>query len=232
MDDVDSRTDPLREWNHHARQNTENAIVSSMFEAGIVASEPTDSFSTWLLLGAAAIGGFLVSNTDKVLPLLTSRGLLLCGVLIVTSCTFGLVAKVLALCMKVMREVHHRVQTTFAEHLARYEEEESRIQAGAKFWGITLQTGIRMDRVLEEFYKPLPFWVGWLGRRHVKRHKDNPQIAYLPLVKTLTAQSLFTLAQALAFIGFLGAAFIHAAAAEPVAVPDVRQPAPPSGARG
>ncbi len=36
----DSRTEPLREWNRLARQNAENAIVSSMFEASFNASDP------------------------------------------------------------------------------------------------------------------------------------------------------------------------------------------------
>lgn len=213
MNEIDPRTAALREWSRLAQQNTENAIVSSMFEAGIVASEPVDTFSAWLLLGTAAIGGFVISNADKILPLLTQRGFLTCGVLLVLSCTFGLGAKMLALRMKIMRAALQSVQTTFAEHLARYEAEARKIQEGAQFWGITLETGVRMDRILDEFYKPLPFWAAWLGRRHVRQNKHNPQIAYLPLVKTLTAQGLFTLAQALLFIGFLGAAFVYAAAA-------------------
>lgn len=56
----DPRTEPLEEWNRLARENTENAIVSSMFEASAKACEPIEQFSTWLLLGAAAISSFLL----------------------------------------------------------------------------------------------------------------------------------------------------------------------------
>lgn len=45
----DPKTEPLKEWNRLARENTENAIVSSMFEAGSKSSEPIKQFSTWLL---------------------------------------------------------------------------------------------------------------------------------------------------------------------------------------
>jgi hypothetical protein len=207
----DPRTAPLREWSRLAQENTENAMVSSMFEAAVVASEPIDSFSTWLLLGTAAVGGFLISNADKVIPLLTKTGFVTAGVLLVLSCVFGVLSKALALRMKVMKETGARVKATFLEHLAKYEEEEAKIEEGAKFWGITIQTGVRMDRVLEEFYKPLPAWARWLGRRHMEKNKGNPQIQYLPLIKTMNGQGMFAFVQVLLFIAFLGTAFIFAA---------------------
>lgn len=207
----DPRTAPLREWSRLAQENTENAMVSSMFEAAVVASEPIDSFSTWLLLGTAAVGGFLISNADKVIPLLTKTGFVTAGVLLVLSCVFGVLSKALALRVKVMRETGTRVKVTFLEHLAKYEEEEAKIEEGAKFWGITIQTGVRMDRVLEEFYKPLPAWARWLGRRHVEKNKGNPQIQYLPLIKTMNGQGMFAFVQVLLFIAFLGTAFIFVA---------------------
>lgn len=207
----DPRTAPLREWSRLAQENTENAMVSSMFEAAVVASEPIDSFSTWLLLGTAAVGGFIISNADKVIPLLTKTGFVTAGILLVLSCVFGVLSKALALRMKVMKETGARVKATFLEHLAKYEEEEAKIEEGAKFWGITIQTGVRMDRVLEEFYKPLPAWARWLGRRHMEKNKGNPQIQYLPLIKTMNGQGMFAFVQVLLIIAFLGTAFIFAA---------------------
>jgi len=38
----DSRIQPLLEWNRLARENTENAIVSSMFQAASCAIEPVE----------------------------------------------------------------------------------------------------------------------------------------------------------------------------------------------
>jgi len=44
----DSMTEPLKEWNRLARENAENAMVSSMLEAGARASKPIEAFATWL----------------------------------------------------------------------------------------------------------------------------------------------------------------------------------------
>jgi hypothetical protein len=82
----DPRTEPLREWNRLARENTENAMVASMFEAVSKASEPIETFSTWLLLGTAAIASFLITNADKVLPLIKPKGFSVCGVFLCPRC--------------------------------------------------------------------------------------------------------------------------------------------------
>lgn len=211
MNDVDPRTVPIREWNRLAQENAENAIVASMFEAGFVANEPIDTFSTWLLLGTGAIGGFMVSNVEKILPLLTRNGFIACGVLLLVSCLLGVVAKGFALQVKIMRAAVSKVQQTFRQHLVTYREEEEEIQKGAKFWGINLQSGIRMNRVLSEFYKPLPFWVRWLGERNLRRNAGNPQMAYIPLVKAITGQGVLALLQTLLFLAFLSTAFVFAA---------------------
>ena len=209
----DPRTEPLREWNRLARENAENAIVSSMLEAGGVTSEPVDGFATWLLVGAGAVAGFMVANADKVIPILSKCGFLVCGSLLLASCLFGVVSKVFALRVRVTRAVGQRVRETFAEHLVKHEQEQQKIDDGAKFWGITLESGIRMERVLQEFYKPLPPWVKWLSERHLNKYKGNPQLAYIPLAKLVTAQGVTALVQALLFIGALAASLVYAAAA-------------------
>lgn len=208
----DPRTDPLREWNRLARENTENAIVSSMFEATGKASEPLEKLSTWLLVGAAAVASFLITNSDKVLPLLGARGFSVCGAFLCLSCVFGLLSKMLALHAHIGIETGAAVRKTFAEHLAKYEEEERKIKEGAEFWGIDLQTGIRIERVLTEFYKPFPKWAAWLARRQLQKNAGNPQVGYLLLISILNKQGYFTAGQALAFLAFLISGFGYAAA--------------------
>lgn len=207
----DPRTQPLHEWNHLARENTENAMVSSMFEGALSASEPIESFTTWLLVGTAAVASFFVSNADKLIPVITKSGFITCGVFLCLSCIFGLLSKVFALQCKIGIETGIAVKKTFSEHLAKYEEEEKKIQEGAKFWGINIETGIRMERVLQEFLAPFPIWVKWLTMRNLKKHSGNPQVGYLLHVKTFNAQGVAAFVQALCFIGFLGAGFLNAA---------------------
>lgn len=208
----DPRTEPLREWNRLARENTENAIVSSMFEAAWKANEPLEQFSNWLLVGAAAVASFMIANSDKVLPLLGVKGFSVCGAFLCLSCVFGLLSKAFALLAQIGLETGDAVRKTFAEHLAKYQEEERKIQEGAAFWRIDLQTGVRLERILAEFFRPLPKWVRWLASRHFKKHAGNPQIGYLLLISRLNEQGYFAAGQAIAFLLFLVSGFVYAAA--------------------
>ena len=207
----DPRTEPLKEWNRLARENTENAIVSSMFEAGSKSSEPIEQFSTWLLVGTAAIASFLIANSDKLVPLISKTGFLVCGAFLCLSCMSGLISKIYALRCQIGIKVGVAVRETFLEHLEKYEKEEEKIKEGASFWGITLETGIRMERVLEEFFKPQPKIVTWLATRILKKHEGNPQVGYLPLISMINRQGFFAILQAFLFIGFLVAGFIYVA---------------------
>lgn len=208
----ETRTQPLKEWNRLARANTENAIVSSMFEAALKASEPIESFSNWLLLATAAVASFLLANAEKLIPLIGKTGFTVGGVLLCISCVFGLISRVFALRCRIAVLTGVAVKETFAEHLAKYEEEETKIQEGAKFWGITLQTGIGIERIIREFLSPFPFLVRWMSQRYFKKYEGNPQIGHISQIKSLNAQGLMAFLQALSFIGFFGIAFIYGAA--------------------
>jgi hypothetical protein len=206
----DPRTKPLLEWNRLARENTENAIVSSMFEAALKASEPIETFSAWLMVATAAVASFLIANAEKLLPYISKAGFVTCGTFLCVSCIFGLLSKIFAVRCKIGAETGAAVRKTFGEHLAAYKQEEEKIQKGAEFWGINLQSGIRIERVLQEFLLPFPGWVRRQAQRHFTKHAGNPQIAYVAQVKTLQAQGMAAFVQALCFLGFLGAGFIFA----------------------
>ena len=208
---IDPRTQHLRDWNDLARENTENAIVSSMLDAGSKASEPIETFSTWLLVATAAIGSFLITNADKIIPFITKTGFLTCGAFLFASCVFGLISKIYSVRAKIGIEVQAVVLKTFTEHLEKFKQEEAKIQEGAKFWGITLETGIRIERILNEFMQPLPWWVRWLSKRHLTKYAGNPQIGRILQIKTLQIQGWSAFLQAISFIGFLGAGFCFAA---------------------
>ena len=183
-----------------------------MYEAALKASEPIETFTTWLLVGTAAVASFLIANAEKLLPIINRSGFITCGVFLCLSCVFGLLSKVFALRCKVGTETGAAVRKTFSEHLAKYQEEEEKIQQGAQFWGITLQTGIRMERVLHEFLSPLPRWVSWLVQRYLKKNAANPQVGYISQVKSLHAQGVYAFLQALCFLAFLASGFVFAAA--------------------
>ncbi len=139
-----------------------------MFEAGFQASETIEAFSTWLLIGTAAVASFLIANADKLVPFIGSEGVFVCGCLLCLSGVLGMPSRALALKCKIQIQAGTAVRKTFAEHLARYIEEEKKIKESAAVWGITLETGVRLERILGEFFAPLPKWVQWLAQRHLK----------------------------------------------------------------
>ncbi|MCG8275259.1 hypothetical protein [Stenotrophomonas sp. NLF4-10] len=207
----DPRIEPLLEWNRLARENAENAIVSSMLSATSRASEPIETFTTWLLVGTAAVASFLLGNADKLVPILGDPGFRSVGAALCVSCLFGLLSKVFALRHKMAMETGKAVEKTFGEHLAKHEEEEDKIQESASAWGITLESGIRMDRVLKEFLAPMPWWIRWTAMRYLKKHGNNPQVGHISRIKSLTMQGTFAFLQAISFLTFLAVGF-HAAA--------------------
>lgn len=208
----DPRTHPLREWNRLARENTENAIVSSMFEAAARTSEPIETFTTWLLVGTAAVASLLITNAAKLMPFVKQGGFITCGAFLCVSCVFGILSRIFALQCKIGIELGAAIRKTFIEHLSKYEEEERKSKQDAEFWDITLQTGIRIERVLSEFFAPLPKWAVWIARRQLKKNEGNPQVGYLALIKNLHAQGIYAFLQALSFLGFLVSGFIYMAA--------------------
>lgn len=206
----DSRTAPLKEWNRLARENTENAIVSSMCEAAAGSSSTIEQFSTWLLVGTAAVASFYISNADKLIPFISNTGFTVCGAFICASCIAGLASKIYALRCKVGIEMNIATKQTFSEHLDKYKEEENKIKEGAEFWGISLDTGVRIERVLSEFYATQPKHIVWIAKRILKKYEGNPQIAYIPIMKALNKQGVFSFFQSLLFLGFLISGFIFA----------------------
>jgi len=207
----DPRTEPLREWNRLARENAENAVVASMFEAASLAREPIETFSTWLLVGTAAVASFLITNAEKVLPLINQSGFFVCGAFLCLSCIFGLMSKMYALACKINSDASSAVNKTFLEQLGKHKEEEKKIKEGAEFWGITLETGIQLERIITEFYTPFPKIVAWLASRQLKKYAHNPQVNGILQIKTLNKQGMYGFLQSLTFLCFLISGFIFAA---------------------
>lgn len=207
----DSETEPLREWNHLARQNAENAIVSSMFEAMAKSNKPMEAFSTWLLVAAAAVASFMIVNAENIFPIIKHQGFIVCGIFLCVSCFFGLMSKIFALRCRLSIEANVAVRQTFSDHLAAHKAEEKQIQENAEFWGVNLQTGVRLERIVSEFLAPMPSWVRWWANRHIKKHGSNPQIAYLSQIKSIHAQGVCGFTQAVCFLGFLASGFVFAA---------------------
>lgn len=169
--------DALKEWNRLARENAENAIVSSMFEASSNAVEPIESFATWLLVGAAAVASFLLGNAGKLVPIIGSTGFRACGLLLCASCLFGVLSKLFALLGRVGFATGNAVKESVFQHLKAHEQAEAQIQERAQQLGVTLETSVRMDRVIIEFQRPLPWWLAGRSHATLKSMQVTPRLA-------------------------------------------------------
>ena len=103
------------------------------------------------------------------------------------------------------------IKKTFAEHLEKYKKEEIEIQQGAKFWNIDLKTGIRIERLITNFFQPLPWWAKLMAKRLMNKYPKDPQVGYFILIKNINRQGYCALAQAISFLAFLILGFISAA---------------------
>lgn len=205
--DNKEKTKPLREWNDFARENAENAIVSSMLLVTLKTTSSLDTLNNWLLLTTGAIASFLLANINNISEFLGRDAIVNGGYVLCISCVFGVFGKIMGIRCKMAQELSESIKFTFLEHMKTHEKEEEKIQESAKFWGISLDTEIRIERVLSEYLALFPAPIRWLAKRHFKNEKDNPQVAYLGQMKSLQVQGWAILIQASLFIYFFLAMF-------------------------
>jgi hypothetical protein len=208
---VDSqKTAPLRLWNDLERENAENAIVAAMFDAGSQANEPIDKESTWLLAGTLAVAAFAITNAEKVIPMVGKPGFTVLGAMLCLSCFFGLTAKYYAVRCKIARSVGAAVKKEADAIFSRHALAQAKVEENARFWGIELETNLRLHRILSEFMDPLPSFFRRIVRRTVAELPRTPQAAYRPTLALLHRQVLFTALQTASFFCFVVLGFISA----------------------
>lgn len=212
---TNDRASPLHEWNQLARDNAENEIIGLMHETTAQSAEPLATFSGWLFLGAAAVASFMITNSEKMLTFLGSGGFVSCGVLLCASCAFGLVAKGFAVRCQIGIQISAGLKRTFLAHLKAYDAERAEILVHAAKHGIELETGIRMDRVLREYFAPWPRSVVWLSSRFLAKNSGNPQIGNLLLLRSVMWLGALTFLQSFSFLAFLAAGFLYALIYQP-----------------
>ena len=202
--------DALMRWNELARENAENAIVSSMFEATLNSTEHIERFSTWLLVGTAAIASFFLINGDKLIPYISELGYKWCAVTLCFSCMWGFASKVFSVLCQIGIQSGNNARTTFEVHMAKYEEEEERILATAENNGVNIETGIRIDAIMEKFLAPAPTLVRKLMLRNIKKHSRSVHAQYLSTLPNLHRQGFSAGLQVISFLAFLVVGFYYA----------------------
>lgn len=202
--DLEPLLSQLSQRNRLNIENTENAMVSSMFKAFSKASEPLNAFCTWLLVATAAIASFFISNADKIIPILQKNGFFWCGLFLCISCICGVLAKYFGLNSKISLEVSNSVkEAEIINILEKYNHECSEIEKCSESSDINIQTNLDIDRIREKFLEPMPRLYKWHTNRFFEKNKNNPHIEYLLIIKNINRQSCFVVLQVSFFLLFL-----------------------------
>ncbi|MDG6774388.1 hypothetical protein QCB45_08585 [Thiomicrorhabdus sp. ZW0627] len=203
---MDKSDDPLLEWNRLNNENAEQGFVSGMFQSMSETSPIVDKFSMWLFAGTGATGALLISQIQSVLPYLSKIGFLICLAILVISAVTGFIAKFYALRCEIQNSVQRRLSELLQPILDKHANDKDQIQEIAEQNGIEVDTEIKLSNIIEEFSKPLPFWVKWLIKRQIEQKSGDRQAGLHIAVKAHTAQLGWTFIQATLFLLFMLAA--------------------------
>lgn len=201
--------DTLTDWNRLNIENTENKLVSVIYENIIESTSLIESYSTWLTAGTAATVGLLITNVSTILPFLTATGFKTTGLLLVASILCGVCSKFFAIqCFIADKQSETKTQKV-STVMAAYQEDVRKIEALAKQQGRTLSTDLNMVRVLNTFSTPFPWWFKRFILPRMIRGANNPHAGYLIPLRFYRAQCISAFLQVIVILAGSVTAFIY-----------------------
>ncbi|WP_422848873.1 hypothetical protein ACOYR4_05445 [Acidovorax sp. M14] len=192
-------TKEMQKLSEELKSRIELDAVEAMFSTVVKASEPFDVFSTWLLLGTAATGAFMVTNAEKIVPYTGVNGYLGCSAALILSVCCGAVAKIYGVSA---RSGHATGSEAFAkgkELKEKYESEKQELQRLSEKYGIAVDMRPDRSRIVKEMAAIFP-------RSMRKAFVENESVngaSYKNAAINVVNQLVWGKAQLIAFIGFL-----------------------------
>ncbi len=166
-----------------ARASTESALTEALFASFLKVHEPLETFANWMLAGAAAIGAFMIPNSKNLLSVVSSEGFLVCGGMLAASGLVGLASKGFSahcfalseLCKTTSSTIHPKV-AEFESTLKEYRENHAEP---------LVEANLRLDKVVDDFLAPAPWWVRVFARRVACQAKSgDPYAGYALYMRT------------------------------------------------
>lgn len=193
--------DPLLEWNRLNIENTEQAFASTLYQSTSENTASLDKFSTWLLAGTGATSALLITQIKAVIPFLTATGFKVCLWVLAASAISGLLARYKALRCAMQLHLQQRIKELMDPVFQKHNADEEKIKDYALKRQVQINTEINLQKVIQEFLKPLPWWVKLIVMWKTKRIENDRQaghrmafIAYLHQVRWVFWQSILFLA--------------------------------------
>lgn len=165
----------------------ENIILQKLFSSSITASPVVDKFSLYILAATGAIIALIISNLDKLLPILSRNGLFYSLSLLAISALFGLIAK--------EKSINIQSSKVVAE------DTEKQITSLVEKYNISLDR-IR-NTILNEYIKAYPFFMRGVVKHKFKKALQDSVSSHRMLANIYYWQSIYTIFQTISFIGFI-----------------------------
>ncbi len=205
-----SESDELLELNRLNKKITEHDMVSAMFISVANTSYIIDKFSMWLFAGTGATGALLITQINSVLSSMSIAGFKACMFMLVVSSIFAFVAKFFSLNCQMENEMTAMINEKTKPIFEKHEENEEKIEKYAKERAMKLETDINMNNVLKEYMRPFPKWMQWIIKHQAQKTEGDMLAAYHSMVQAYYKQSIFTVLQAVMFIGFMCSGWYYA----------------------
>jgi hypothetical protein len=194
------QNDQLLEWNRLNIENTEQAFASALYQSTSENTASLDKFSTWLLAGTGATSALLITQIKAVIPFLTATGFKVCLWVLAASAISGLLARYKALRCTLQLHLQQRIKELMDPVFQKHNADEEKIKDYALKRQVQINTEINLQKVIQEFLKPLPWWIKLAVKWKTKRVEDDRQashrmafIAYLHQVRWVFWQSILFL---------------------------------------
>lgn len=164
--------DHLGKWNRIQNEETTHSLVESMYLALLLRVPEIDAFVTWLLAGTAATAGLLVANIHAITETLGRGGVQWALYSLTSSLVFGVAAKASTVFIPSnaahIRDGRQRIASILKSH----REEREKIKAAAGAANAAVPPDILIQDVLQQFARPMPWWVKLVFFRVMKKQID------------------------------------------------------------
>ncbi len=146
----------LDNWAKNNSETAETNIVEGLFIGAMDASPIIDKFSTWLLAGTGITAALMITNLNKLVPLLSYTILKQSIYILIILALFGFLAKYKAIFCQIMLATEKEMKKRVMAAVDEYEKTENEIIEMAEGHELEVITDLDITVVYKEYCKAFP----------------------------------------------------------------------------
>lgn len=193
----------ILQWATMAKRNAENSFTSQLFKSAAAASPTIDRASGLLLAGTGATAALMISNVDKLLPILTVAGIRQALSLLVVSALFGLLAKYKAVNVQSLAQISAEIHRTATPVLEEHAQHLEQIEEAAHKGNVEVNAHVDFRQVADQFVLAFPVWMRPFLYCRLKKSMADPLASDRMMMNGVFWQGNYAVLQSLAFVTFV-----------------------------